>query len=214
MHTLAIGTLGLVAVLALACDADGTEDRTPLSAGQRATGDPATGEDDADAADDARDAQGGGHGLDTPVEVAEHTLGEDRGFVVTATVEDTQVCLTATELGDGGDRRSETAVTDCASPDTPLDLRVLELGEDLTVLAGVVTDPRAADVTLFDTAGAPVPDEADAVPLVELSGSGHRAFAAASAPDRLERVELSDADGTVIGERKVSSASRVGRPAH
>jgi hypothetical protein len=211
MRTLAIGTLGLVAVLGIACDADGTGDQAPLSAGQRATGDPATGQ--ADDGGDERDVQGGGHGLDTPVEVAEHTLGEDRAFVVTATVEDRQVCLTATELGDGGDRRSETAVTDCASPDTPLDLRVLELGEDLTVLAGVVTDPRAADVTLIDTAGAPVPDDADAVPLVELAGSDHRVFAAASAPDRLERVELADADGTVIGERKVSSASRVGRAA-
>jgi hypothetical protein len=151
----------------------------------------------------ARDRQGGGHGVERPATVAEHTLGEDRGFVVTASLEEQQVCLTATPTGADGDTVGTAAVTECGVPDTPLDLRVLVLGDDLAVLVGVVTDDRAADVLLLDRSGQPVPDEADAVPLVEVPGSDHRAFAAASDPSGLSEVQLADAEGELISEKPV-----------
>jgi hypothetical protein len=219
MRTIAIGTLALAAVATVACDADGAG--VPLSAAQQEEHErPSSDASDLDGPDDGedqhgdrsatdRDDQGGGHGVDAPLKVAEHTLGADRGFTVTASLEDGQVCLTATPMDDG-DRGTVQAVdTDCAAADTPLDLRVLVVG-DLAVLAGVVTDLRVADVTLVDLAGDPVPDEVDAAPLVELPGTDHRVFVAATPPGALHLVEVADADGTVVGERKVSAAARVG----
>jgi hypothetical protein len=91
--------------------------------------------------------------------------------------------------------------------DTPLDVRVLAVDGDLEVLVGVVTDPRATDVTLLDPRGGPIPDEADAAPLVPLPGSDHRAFAAASPPSALSEVHLADAEGKVIGQRDVPPAA-------
>jgi hypothetical protein len=170
-------------------------DDPPLSAGQRA---PDGGPEEV-----ARDQQGGGHGVERPATVAEHTLGEDRGFVVTASLEEQQVCLTATPTGADGGTVGTAAVTECGVPDTPLDLRVLVLGDDLAVLVGVVTDDRAADVLLLDRSGEPVPDEADAVPLVDVPGSDHRAFAAASDPSGLSEVQLADAEGGLISEKPV-----------
>jgi hypothetical protein len=167
----------------------------PLSAGQRAADTPSH--------EVSRDEQGGGTGIEALVTVAEHTLGEDRGFVVTASFEEEQVCLTVTPTGADGDTSGPTAVTECGVPDTPLDLRVLALDDDLEVLVGVVTDDRAADVSLLDRHGEPVPDEVDAVPLVEVPGSDHRAFAAASGPSGLFEVQLADAEGEVISERSV-----------
>jgi hypothetical protein len=207
MRTVAIWTLALVAVATVACDADGAG--TPLSAAQQEEhGSPSAPASDLDDPDDG-DAQHGDPGGDAPLTVAEHSLGADRGFTVTASLEDRQVCLTATP-SDGDDRGTvETRVTDCAAADTPLDLRVLMVG-DLAVLAGVVTDHRVADVTLVDPAGDPVPDEVDAAPLVELPGTDHRIFVAATPPGALHLVEVADADGTVVGERKVSAAARVG----
>jgi hypothetical protein len=170
-------------------------DDPPLSAGQRAP--------DGGSEEVVRDQQGGGHGVERPATVAEHTLGEDRGFVVTASLEEQQVCLTATPTGADGDTAGTAAVTACGVPDTPLDLRVLVLGDDLAVLVGVVTDDRAADVLLLDRSGEPVPDEADAVPLVDVPGSDHRAFAAASDPSGLSEVQLADAEGGLISEKPV-----------
>jgi hypothetical protein len=197
MRTLVTGTLAIAVLVLGACDA---EHDAPLSAGQEREAAPAGPEDD-------EDDEGGGHGAAPPVTVAEHTLGEERGFVVTASFEDEQVCLTATPREADGETRVTTAVTDCAAPDTPLDLRVLTLGADLAVVAGVVTDTRAATVTLVDRTGQPVPDEVDAVPLVELPGTEHRVFAAATPPDALREVELADGDGTVIGDRPLPAAA-------
>jgi hypothetical protein len=203
MRTLLTGTLSIAALLLGACDAGG-DDHAPLAAGQeRGTETTApAGSDDAPV-----DAPGGGHDREGPVTVAEHVLGEERGFVVTASLEDDQVCLTATPVDADGDTRVATAVTDCASPDTPLDLRVLTLGADLAVVAGVVTDPRATTVTLVDRTGQPVPDEVDAAPLVELPRTDHRVFAAATPPDALRAVEVADADGTVIGDRQLPASA-------
>jgi hypothetical protein len=207
MRTLVTGTLSIAVLVLGACDA-GDDVHAPLSAGQEG-GAEAPAPDATDGATD--DPPGGGPGTEGPVTVAEHTLGEERGFVVTASLEDDQVCLTATPIDADGDSRVATAVTDCAAPDTPLDLRVLTLGEDLAVVAGVVTDPRAATVTLVDRIGEPVPDEVDVAPLVELPGTEHRVFAAATPPDALRAVELADADGTVIGDRQVPTSAAEGR---
>jgi hypothetical protein len=176
-------------------DGEASNDDAPLSAGQRAPDGPSE--------DVARDEQGDGTGVERPATVAEHTLGEDRGFVVTASLEEQQVCLTATPTGADGDTAGTAAVTECGVPDTPLDLRVLVLDDDLEVLVGVVTDDRAADVLLRDRSGEAIPDEVDAVPLVEIPGSEHRAFAAASGPSGLSEVQLADAEGAVIGEKRV-----------
>jgi hypothetical protein len=217
MRILAVGTLSAAVVVLGACDA-GDGRGTPLSAGQeRAPETSEATEPEAREADGVRppprDRQGGGSGGATPVTVAEHTLGEARGFVVTASFEDDQVCVTATPQGEDGQRTTATAITDCAAPDRPLDLRVLTLGEDLALVAGVVTDPRAANVTLIDVTGEAVPDEADAAPLIELPRTEHRVFAAATSPDALTAIELADADGTVIGDRGIPSAAPVGRDA-
>jgi hypothetical protein len=177
-------------------DGQASDDDAPLSTGQRAA--------DGGPEEVARDLrQGGGTGVERPATVAEHTLGEDRGFVVTVSLEEQQVCLTATSRGADGDTAGTAAVTECGVPDTPLDLRVLVLGDDLEVLVGVVTDDRAADVLLLDSSGEPVPDEVDAVPLVEVPGSEHRAFAAASGPSGLSEVQLADAEGEIIGDQAV-----------
>jgi hypothetical protein len=211
MRTLVTGTLSIAVLVLVACDAGSGAD-SPLSAGQeRAADTPAPAATD-DARGGAQDGvPSGGHDAAAPVTVAEHTLGEERGFVVTASLEDDQVCLTATPVDTDGDTRVATAVTDCAAPDTPLDLRVLTLGEDLAVVAGVVTAPAATTVTLVDRTGRPVPDEVDAAPLVELVGTEHRVFAAATPPDALEAVELADADGTVIGDRQLPTPAAEGR---
>jgi hypothetical protein len=199
MRSHVLGPLVAASLLIVSgCESDGSEasnQHAPLSTGQRA---PAQPPEEA-----SRDRQGGGHGVERPATVAEHTLGEDRGFVVTASLEEQQVCLTATPTGADGDTVGTAAVTECGVPDTPLDLRVLVLGEDLEVLVGVVTDDRAADVLLLDRRGEPVPDEADAVPLVKVPGSDHRAFAAASDPSGLSEVQLADAEGELISERRV-----------
>jgi hypothetical protein len=203
LRTLVTGTLSIAVLVLGACDAG---DEAPLSAGQE------RGAESSEAGV-AEGDEGDEGGAAPPVTVAEHTLGEERGFVVTASFEDEQVCLTATPLDVDGETRVTTAVTDCAAPDTPLDLRVLTLGADLAVVAGVVTDPRAATVTLVDRTGQPVPDEVDAVPLVELPGTEHRVFAAATPPDALREVELADDHGTVIGDRPLPSASSERRAA-
>jgi hypothetical protein len=176
-------------------DGQTSNDDAALSAGQRAA--------DGGPEEVARDQQGGGTGVERTATVAEHTLGEDRGFVVKVSLEEQQVCLTATSRGADGDTAGTAAVTECGVPDTPLDLRVLVLGDDLEVLVGVVTDDRAADVLLLDSSGEPVPDEVDAVPLVEVPGSEHRAFAAASGPSGLSEVQLADAEGEIIGDQAV-----------
>jgi hypothetical protein len=199
MRILLTGTLSIAVLVLGACEA-GSDGAAPLSAGQERGVDAPT-PDGTDGTTD--DAPAGADGAGGPVVVAEHTLGEQRGFVVTASFEDDQVCLTATPVDAEGDTRAATAVTDCAAPDAPLDVRVLPLAEDLAVLAGVVTDPEAATVTLVDRRGQPVPDEVDAAPLVELPGTEHRVFAAATPADALEAVEVAAGDGTVLGDRQL-----------
>jgi hypothetical protein len=113
------------------------------------------------------------------------------------------VCLTAAPVGAGTAGPDGVAVTDCGTPDTPVDVRVLRVADDLEVLAGVVTDEHVTDVYLLDVAGQPVADEADAVPLVELPGTDHRAFAAASEPAALSEVRLTDAEGADRGSGQV-----------
>jgi hypothetical protein len=183
------------ALVLLATGCETGDERGPLTAGQR------TGGEDVERA--AADEQGGVPGPTRSVTLAEHTLGEDRGFLVTASAEDGQVCLTAAPERAGMAGPDGVAVTDCGSPDTPLDVRVLRVADDLEVLAGVVTDERVTDVYLLDVAGEPVADEADAVPLVDLPGTDHRAFAAASEPAALSEVRLADAEGADLGSAQV-----------
>jgi hypothetical protein len=81
-------------------------------------------------------------GVEPQTTVAEHTLGEDRGFVVTASIQEQQVCLTATPTGAGGGTTGTATVTECGVP-----------GSDHRAFAAASGPSGLSEVQLADAEG-------------------------------------------------------------